>query len=70
MALSIPHHLAIIMDGNRRWAKQRGLPLRSGHMQGSVAVEQIIEHASKKDIPWLTLFAFSTENWSRPAREV
>lgn len=70
MALSLPHHLAIIMDGNRRWAKQRGLPSRSGHMQGAVAVEQIVEYAHQKHIPWLTLFAFSTENWSRPAREV
>ena len=70
MTSALPHHLAIIMDGNRRWAKQRGMPIRAGHMQGSATVEHIVEHAHQRGITWLTLFAFSTENWSRPAHEV
>jgi len=70
MKNTLPHHLAIIMDGNRRWASQRGLPAKAGHMQGTTAVESIAEHAQHCGIPWLTLFAFSTENWKRPEKEV
>lgn len=70
MKTAIPHHLAIIMDGNRRWAKARGMPIRSGHMQGASVVEEITEHAHEQGVDWLTIFAFSTENWSRPANEV
>jgi undecaprenyl diphosphate synthase len=70
MQSNVPHHLAIIMDGNRRWASDRGLPAKAGHMQGAMGVEGITEHAHNCGISWLTLFAFSTENWKRPEREV
>ncbi len=63
-------HLAIIMDGNGRWAEKKGLSRLEGHLQGSKVAEQIIEECLKFEIPYLTLFAFSTENWGRPAKEV
>jgi undecaprenyl diphosphate synthase len=66
----IPHHIAIIMDGNGRWAKRRGLPRIVGHREGVKAVKRIVTHATKRDIKYLTLFAFSTENWLRPKEEV
>ena len=62
----IPVHVAIIMDGNGRWAKRRGLPRTAGHAQGARVVEQILEDADHMGIRYLTVYAFSTENWSRP----
>jgi undecaprenyl diphosphate synthase len=64
------NHLAIIMDGNGRWAEQRGLPRWKGHEMGAQAVRRIAEAACRREIPVLTLFAFSSENWKRPVREV
>ena len=66
----IPVHVAIIMDGNGRWAKRRGLPRTAGHVQGARTVEQILEDADHMGIRYLTVYAFSTENWSRPDSEV
>jgi undecaprenyl diphosphate synthase len=65
-----PAHVAIIMDGNGRWAKARGLPRVAGHRRGAEAVRRVIRGAGELGIPVLTLFAFSTENWARPADEV
>jgi len=65
-----PNHVAIIMDGNGRWAKARGLPRVAGHRRGADAVRRIVRGAGELGIPVLTLFAFSTENWTRPADEV
>lgn len=65
-----PAHVAIILDGNGRWAKKRHLPRNAGHMQGSKAVEQICEDAHNLGIKYLTVYAFSTENWKRPKDEV
>ena len=65
-----PQHIAIIMDGNGRWAKSRGLPRIAGHRRGADAVRRVIRGAGEIGIPVLTLFAFSTENWGRPADEV
>ena len=66
----VPAHVAIIMDGNGRWAKKRGLPRTMGHAQGARVVEQILEDADHMGIRYLTVYAFSTENWSRPGSEV
>lgn len=66
----IPAHVAIIMDGNGRWAKKRGLPRTAGHAQGARVVEQILEEADHMGIRYLTVYAFSTENWTRPDAEV
>lgn len=66
----IPHHVAIIMDGNRRWAKQRGLPVMAGHWKGAEALTHIIPIASALGIKVLTVYAFSTENWGRSEDEV
>ena len=66
----LPKHLAIIMDGNGRWAKQRGLLRALGHESGTKSVKKIIEACAKLGIENLTLYAFSTENWNRPAEEV
>lgn len=66
----IPAHVAIIMDGNGRWAKKRGLPRTAGHAQGARVVEQILEDADHMGIRYLTVYAFSTENWTRPDAEV
>ena len=65
-----PQHVAIIMDGNGRWAKSRGLPRVAGHRRGADAVRRVVRGAGELGIPVLTLFAFSTENWTRPADEV
>ncbi|MBR2816971.1 MAG: isoprenyl transferase [Reyranella sp.] len=67
---SEPNHVAIIMDGNGRWAKARGLPRVAGHRRGADAVRRVVRGAGELGIPILTLFAFSTENWTRPADEV
>ncbi len=66
----VPRHVAIIMDGNGRWAKKRFLPRNAGHIQGSRVAEQICEDAYNLGIEYLTIYAFSTENWSRPKDEV
>ena len=66
----VPKHVAIIMDGNGRWAKKRFLPRNAGHAQGSRVAEQICEDAWNLGIEYLTIYAFSTENWSRPKDEV
>ena len=65
-----PNHVAIIMDGNGRWATARGLPRVAGHRRGADAVRRVVRGAGELGIPILTLFAFSTENWTRPADEV
>ena len=65
-----PRHVAIIMDGNGRWAKARGMPRVAGHRRGADAVKRVVRGAGELGIPCLTLFAFSTENWTRPADEV
>ena len=62
----LPHHIAIIMDGNGRWAKRRHLPRIAGHRSGVAAVRSTIETAARIGIPALTLYSFSTENWKRP----
>ena len=69
-ALRLPKHLAIIMDGNGRWAKQQGLLRALGHESGTKSVKVIIEASAKLGIEFLTLYAFSTENWNRPKLEV
>lgn len=66
----MPRHVAIIMDGNGRWAKQRGLPRQAGHSEGVTSVHRAVELASDLGIKYLTLYAFSTENWNRPQEEV
>ena len=66
----LPAHVAIIMDGNGRWAKTRGLERGEGHKEGVNSIRRMVEAASRVAIPYLTLYAFSTENWSRPADEV
>ncbi len=66
----LPKSIAIIMDGNGRWAEKRGLDRKIGHKQGSKAAEDIIRYASELGIQFITLYAFSTENWHRPAAEV
>jgi undecaprenyl diphosphate synthase len=66
----MPQHVAIIMDGNGRWAKQRGLPRLAGHRQGINTAQKIVEIFIEYQIPYLTLYAFSTENWNRPRREI
>lgn len=69
-AKRIPRHIAVIMDGNGRWAAERGLPRLSGHEQGSKAVGQCVEACNEAGVEYLTLYAFSTENWKRPTAEV
>lgn len=66
----LPKHVAIIMDGNGRWAKKRLLPRTAGHREGVERVKEIVEATGNLGIPYLTLFAFSTENWGRPKEEV
>ncbi len=67
---SIPNHIAIILDGNGRWAKKRAMPRNVGHAQGSSNVEKICKAADELGVSYLTVYAFSTENWSRPEGEV
>lgn len=66
----VPAHVAIIMDGNGRWAKSRGLPRIAGHREGSRAVRRVVEAAIQSGVSWLTIYAFSSENWRRPAGEI
>ncbi|TAY98713.1 isoprenyl transferase [Rhizobium leguminosarum] len=68
--VTVPEHVAIIMDGNGRWAKQRGLPRTMGHRKGVEAVRETVRAAGAAGIKYLTLFAFSSENWRRPEAEV
>ena len=68
--LKIPNHVAIILDGNGRWAKAKGMPRNYGHMQGAKTVEVICEEAYRMGVQYLTVYAFSTENWNRPQDEV
>lgn len=68
--MKIPKHVAIILDGNGRWAKSKGMPRNYGHAQGSKNVERICEDAYRMGIKYLTVYAFSTENWNRPKDEV
>jgi len=68
--LSIPSHVGIIMDGNGRWARERGLPRTSGHKEGLETAKRIVAHASDSGVSTLSLFAFSTENWRRAEEEV
>ncbi len=70
MTMVSPDHVAIIMDGNGRWAKARGLPRTAGHRAGVEAVRRVVRAAPDMNINWLTLYAFSSENWSRPRTEV
>ncbi len=67
---SLPTHVAIIMDGNGRWARQRHLPAASGHREGAEAVRRVVEVCADQGVRYLTLYAFSLENWRRPADEV
>ena len=66
----VPRHLAIIMDGNGRWATQRFLPRTAGHARGVQAVRRVVEACGRRGVRYLTLFAFSSENWRRPQEEV
>ena len=68
--LNVPKHVAIIMDGNGRWAKKRNMPRKYGHVQGAKTVEQIIEDGYNMGIEYITIYAFSTENWKRSEDEV
>lgn len=69
-AADVPRHVAIIMDGNGRWATKRFLPRVAGHAKGVEAVRNVVEACAKRGVEYLTLFAFSSENWRRPAEEV
>lgn len=66
----LPRHVAIIMDGNGRWARSRGLPRAEGHRRGVQSIRDVVGHAKAIGLEWLTVFGFSSENWSRPADEV
>ena len=68
--LLVPKHVAIILDGNGRWAKSKGMPRNYGHIQGAKAVENMCEIAYNRGVKYLTVYAFSTENWKRPQEEV
>jgi len=67
---NIPKHIAIIMDGNGRWARKRGLPRVAGHQKGVESVRQVVETCARLEVKYLTLYTFSTENWNRPKEEV
>ena len=67
---NLPKHIGIIMDGNGRWAKKRGLPRSAGHSAGAESLKKIVTHANKIGIKYITVYAFSTENWKRPKEEV
>ena len=67
---NIPNHIAVIMDGNGRWAKARGLPRTAGHKQGAESARNIVKNAAEFGISYITLFGFSSENWSRPQSEI
>ena len=67
---SLPQHIAIIMDGNGRWAAQRGLPRIAGHKEGLAALQDVLDIGHELNIPYLTIYAFSQENWNRPESEI
>jgi undecaprenyl diphosphate synthase len=67
---TIPRHIAIIMDGNGRWARERGLPRTEGHRRGAESVRRVVEACGELGVEFLTMYAFSSENWKRPKREV
>lgn len=67
---NLPKHISIIMDGNRRWAKKRMLPVKMGHREGAKTLEKIVRYSNKIGLQYLTVFAFSTENWRRSEEEV
>src|SRR5881296_4512578 len=67
---NVPRHIAIIMDGNGRWAKERGLPRIKGHEAGAQAVRECVEGCGELKVEYLTLYAFSAENWQRPKTEI
>ena len=69
-AENVPEHIAIIMDGNGRWAKERGLPRVQGHRAGAESVREAVAACSELGVKYLTLYAFSSENWNRPKAEV
>lgn len=68
--MAVPEHIAIILDGNGRWAKAKNMPRQYGHMQGTKNVEVILEEAHNLGVKYVTVYAFSTENWKRPSEEV
>ncbi len=68
--MKLPRHIAFIMDGNGRWARKRLLPRSVGHRNGGKTVQRVVDLCLEKGVPWLTLYAFSTENWGRPQDEV
>ena len=70
MASDVPRHVAIIMDGNGRWAQSRSLPRSRGHEEGAESVRAVVRECRKQGVEVLTLYSFSTENWSRPPEEV
>lgn len=67
---ALPRHIAVVMDGNGRWARQRDLPRAEGHLRGAETARLMVEQSVRHQIPYLTLFAFSSENWRRPQQEV
>lgn len=67
---NLPKHIAIIMDGNRRWAREKGMPVSFGHKEGAKTLEKIVRYANKIGIKYITVYAFSTENWKRTTEEV
>ena len=67
---AMPKHIAIIMDGNRRWAKAKGMPVSYGHKEGAKTLEKIVRYANKIGLEYITVYAFSTENWKRAEEEV
>lgn len=67
---NVPKHIAIIMDGNRRWAKARNLPVKAGHKQGAETLKKVVRYANKLGVKYVTVYAFSTENWKRSEEEV
>ena len=67
---NMPQHIAIIMDGNRRWAREKGLDIKQGHKEGAKTLEKIVRHANKIGLKYITVYAFSTENWKRTKDEV
>lgn len=66
----MPKHIAIIMDGNRRWARNKHMPIKLGHLKGVEGLKKIVRHCKTRNIPYLTVYAFSTENWKRDQQEV
>ncbi|MFT6243181.1 MAG: undecaprenyl diphosphate synthase, partial [Akkermansiaceae bacterium] len=67
---SIPRHIAVIMDGNGRWAEARGLPRKAGHRAGAESVREAVDACLELGVEFITLYAFSSENWSRPQKEI